>query len=70
MFERIVCGVDGSDASLEAVRQADVLVADGGRLVLVVGLRGSHRAHLLGSVSHHVARAARCSVLVVRDEPG
>ncbi len=61
MFERIVCGVDGSDASLEAVRQADVLV---------VGRRGSHRAHLLGSVSHHVARAARCSVLVVRDEPG
>jgi len=47
-----------------------LVVAAAGADLLVVGRRGSHGAHLLGSVSHHVARAARCSVLVVRDEPG
>lgn len=35
VFERIVCGVDGSEESLEAVRQADVLLEEGGRLALV-----------------------------------
>jgi len=35
IFERIVCGVDGSKESLEAVRQADVLLEPGGRLLLV-----------------------------------
>jgi nucleotide-binding universal stress UspA family protein len=38
MFERIVCGVDGSPESLEAVRQADVLLEEGGRLVLVAAV--------------------------------
>lgn len=35
IFARIVCGVDGSPESLEAVRQSDVLLEPGGRLVLV-----------------------------------
>jgi nucleotide-binding universal stress UspA family protein len=35
VFDRIVCGVDGSSESLEAARQADVLLEPGGRLVLV-----------------------------------
>ena len=35
IFERIVCGVDGSPESAEAVRQADLLMAPGGHLLLV-----------------------------------
>ncbi|HET7649008.1 MAG TPA: universal stress protein [Gaiellaceae bacterium] len=35
MFRRIVCGVDGSPAGLEALRQARRLLAPGGRLVAV-----------------------------------
>jgi nucleotide-binding universal stress UspA family protein len=35
VFERIVCGVDGSPASLEAVRQSDVLLEARGKLLLV-----------------------------------
>jgi len=35
IFDRIVCGVDGSPEGAEAVRQADVLVARGGRMTLV-----------------------------------
>jgi nucleotide-binding universal stress UspA family protein len=35
IFERIVCGVDGSPGSAEAVRQADLLMAQGGHLLLV-----------------------------------
>lgn len=35
IFDRVICGVDASDESLEAGRQAARLVADGGRLVLV-----------------------------------
>jgi nucleotide-binding universal stress UspA family protein len=38
MFERIVCGVDGSPESLDAVRQSDVLLEAGGRLVLVAAV--------------------------------
>jgi nucleotide-binding universal stress UspA family protein len=37
--------------------------------LLVVGSRGLHGAHLLGSVTEHVAHEARCSVLVVRSDP-
>jgi nucleotide-binding universal stress UspA family protein len=63
-------GAEVEELTVEHHRPGHALVeaADGADL-LVVGRRGSHRAHLLGSVSHHVARAARCSVLVVRDEP-
>jgi len=62
-------GAAVEELTVEQHRAGHALVeaADGADL-LVVGRRGSHRAHLLGSVSHHVARAARCSVLVVRDE--
>lgn len=35
IFERIVCGVDGSPAGLEALRQASVLRSDGGRILAV-----------------------------------
>ena len=35
IFERIVCGVDGSPESAEAVRQADLLMAPGGHMLLV-----------------------------------
>lgn len=35
IFERIVCGVDGSPESAEAVRQADLLMAQGCHLLLV-----------------------------------
>ena len=35
IFERIVCGIDGSPESAEAVRQADLLMARGGHLLLV-----------------------------------
>ncbi len=33
IFERIVCGVDGSPAGLEALRQAKRLLAPAGRLL-------------------------------------
>jgi nucleotide-binding universal stress UspA family protein len=61
-------GAEVEELTVEHHRAGHSLVeaADGADL-LVVGRRGSHRAHLLGSVSHHVARTARCSVLVVRD---
>jgi nucleotide-binding universal stress UspA family protein len=35
VFEVVVCGVDGSEAAEEAVRQATRLLADGGRIVAV-----------------------------------
>lgn len=61
-------GAEVEELTVEHHRAGHSLVeaADSADL-LVVGRRGSHRAHLLGSVSHHVARTARCSVLVVRD---
>lgn len=37
--------------------------------LLVVGGRGLHGLHALGSVSERVAHQARCSVLVVREPP-
>ena len=36
LFERIVCGVDGSPASLEALRQAAIIRPPDGRLVAVI----------------------------------
>ena len=63
-------GAEVETLTIEHHRPGHALVeAAAGADLLVVGRRGSHGAHLLGSVSHHVARAARCSVLVVRAEP-
>lgn len=59
MFERIVCGVDGSAESLEAVRQADVLVEDGGRLVLVTAVDLTDAIHFqIAPTALHAARRA------------
>ena len=59
MFERIVCGVDGSEASLEGVRQADVLLADGGRLVLVSAVDLTDAIHFqIAPTAVHAARRA------------
>jgi nucleotide-binding universal stress UspA family protein len=63
---RLGAEVEGLTVEHHRAGHSLVEAADGADL-LVVGRRGSHRAHLLGSVSHHVARTARCSVLVVRD---
>jgi len=59
MFERIVCGVDGSEASLEAVRQADLVLAEGGRLVLVAAVDLSDAIHFqIAPTALHAARRA------------
>jgi hypothetical protein len=59
MFERVVCGVDGSAESLEAVRQADVVLAAGGRLVLVSPADLSDTIHFqIAPTAIHAARRA------------
>lgn len=59
MFERIVCGVDGSDESLEAVRQADVLLEEDGRLVLVTAVDLTDAIHFqIAPTAVHAARHA------------
>jgi nucleotide-binding universal stress UspA family protein len=59
MFERVVCGVDGSAESLEAVRQADVVLAPGGRLVLVSVVDLSDTIHFqIAPTAIHAARRA------------
>lgn len=59
MFERIVCGVDGSAESLEAVRQADTLLEQGGRLVLVSVVDLSDTIHFqIAPTAIHAARRA------------
>jgi len=59
MFERIVCGVDGSTASLEAVRQADALLVEPGRLVLVAAVDLSDAIHFqIAPTALHAARRA------------
>jgi nucleotide-binding universal stress UspA family protein len=59
MFERIVCGVDGSEESLEAVRQADVLLANEGRLVLVSAVDLTDAIHFqIAPTAVHAARHA------------
>jgi nucleotide-binding universal stress UspA family protein len=57
MFTRVVCGVDGSAESLEAVRQADVVAAPGGRLVLVSVVDLSDTIHF--QIAPTAMRAAR-----------
>lgn len=59
MLERIVCGVDGSEESLEAARQADTLLEDGGRLVLVAVVDLSDTIHFqIAPTAIHAARRA------------
>ncbi len=56
---RIVCGVDGSTESLEAVRQADVLLDEGGRLVLVSAADLTDAIHFqIAPTAAHAARRA------------
>ena len=62
VFERIVCGVDGSPASLEAVRQSDVLLEPDGTLLLVAVV------DLLQAVSFRVAPTALHAARHVLDE--
>jgi nucleotide-binding universal stress UspA family protein len=59
MFTRVVCGVDGSAEGLEAVRQADAVVAPGGRLVLVSVVDLSDTIHFqIAPTAMHAARRA------------
>ena len=59
MLERIVCGVDGSEESLEAVRQADTLLGERGRLVLVSVVDLSDTIHFqIAPTAIHAARRA------------
>ena len=59
MFARVVCGVDGSAESLEAARQADVVLDPGGRLVLVSVVDLSDTIHFqIAPTAIHAARRA------------
>jgi nucleotide-binding universal stress UspA family protein len=59
VFARIVCGVDGSAESLEAVRQADALLEEGGRLVLVAAVDLTDAIHFqIAPTAVHAARHA------------
>jgi nucleotide-binding universal stress UspA family protein len=59
VFERIVCGVDGSPESLEAVRQCDVLLRPGGSLLLVAAVDPLQAVHFQVAPSPvHAARHA------------
>jgi len=59
MFARVVCGIDGSAESLEAVRQADVVLDPGGRLLLVAVVDLSDTIHFqIAPTAIHAARRA------------
>jgi len=59
VFERIVCGVDGSPASLEAVRQSDVLLEARGKLLLVAVVDPMQAIHFqVAPTPVHAARHA------------
>lgn len=59
VFERVVCGVDGSPESLEAVRQATVLTEPDGRLVLVAVVDAERAIRFqLAPTAWHAARRA------------
>lgn len=59
LFERIVCGVDSSPESLEAVRQSDLLLEPGGRLLLVAAVDVTAAVHFgLAPTAIHAARRA------------
>lgn len=58
-FERIVCGVDGSPASLEAVRQSDVVLEARGKLLLVAVVDPMRAIHFrVSPTALHAARHA------------
>jgi nucleotide-binding universal stress UspA family protein len=58
-FGRIVCGVDGSPESLEAVRQSDVLLEPGGRLLLVAVADLTRAIHIqIAPTAVHALRRA------------
>lgn len=54
IFERIVCGVDGTEESLFAVRQASRLLASDGTLLIVVATNLAKAAHA-GMAARHAA---------------
>lgn len=59
VFERIVCGVDGSPESVEAVHQSDVLLEPGGRLLLVAAVDVTQAIHFrVAPTAIHAARRA------------
>jgi nucleotide-binding universal stress UspA family protein len=59
MIERIVVGVDASPESLEAVRQADVLLDPDGKLVLLAAVDLSDTIHFqIAPTAIHAARRA------------
>lgn len=63
VFERIVCGVDGSPASLEAVRQSDLLLEPGGRLRLVAVVDPMRTIHFqVTPTAVHAARRALAEI--------
>jgi nucleotide-binding universal stress UspA family protein len=58
-FARIVCGVDGSDESLEAVRQSNVVLEPGGRLLLVAAADLASAIHIqVAPTAIHALRRA------------
>src|SRR5512134_2351568 len=63
VFERIVCGVDGSPASLEAVRQSDLLLEPAGRLLLVAVVDPMRTIHFqVTPTAVHAARRALAEI--------
>ncbi len=77
LFDRIVCGVDGSPGSLESLAQALRLLSDGGRLVVatirdtgVTAQTGFLAGHASAKLDEDVAAALEAAQEVVGDAPG
>ena len=66
-FERIVCGVDGTPASLVAVRQALRLLDPGGSLHLAAAVHLAEAAHA-GIAATHAARLLRSEAQTALEE--
>jgi nucleotide-binding universal stress UspA family protein len=68
VFDRILCGVDGTPESLEAVRQAERLRSADGTLGLgaVMEVNTAVPGILLGGVAARLLHEAPCSVLLAR----
>jgi nucleotide-binding universal stress UspA family protein len=59
LFQRLVCGVDSSPESLEAVRQSDVLLEPDGTLLLVAAVDPMSAVHIqFAPTAIHAARHA------------